>query len=263
MELKGARIRQQQEKKSPAKRSRKPKAYHHGDLRQTLIDAAIKMLTKSSPDSLSLRDLARQAGVSIAAPYRHFKDKRELLAAISAQGFELKHKYMCEEIKKSKNKPLDMYYACAISYFRMGLKHPQHFKLMFASEVMPSEEFPELLKSACKTFQLLRRMIEYCQNKGLIGSGNSVHKALNCWCVVNGFTSLYAEGRLAWLGVDDKNAESALKTLLSQYLVGNREPLSKSDFGFIPLESSITDPMIRVLLDTPDPEAEALFANKD
>src|ERR1700742_1157852 len=63
--------------------------YHHGDLRRALIDAATRLLETEGPSALSLRAVAREAGVSPAAPYHHFKDKGELLAAVAQQGWEM------------------------------------------------------------------------------------------------------------------------------------------------------------------------------
>lgn len=208
----------------------KTETYHHGDLRSALIDAAIQLLQKMSPDQLSLRELARQAGVSVAAPYRHFKDKNELLAAISEQGYGLKYKYMSEGIRSAKGDAREMLYACGLAYFRMGLKHPQHFKLMSSSSIIPDERYPQLMQTACKTFMLLKSMIEHLQSKKLLGPGNPYHHAMNCWCVVNGFTALYAEGRLTWLGVKPTNADAALRTLLEQYIRGTAVALPKDSF---------------------------------
>lgn len=226
--------------KRTAKKSSKPEAYHHGDLKLTLIDTAIKMLKTRAPAEISLRELAREAGVSQAAPYRHFKNKEELLAAIMTQGFELKTKYMKQSMEENKSDILKMYYGCGLSYFKMGKNHPQHFKLMFGSEIIPSQKYPALQVSACTTFALLKKMIVTCQEAGLVGHGDPYHKALNCWSMVHGFTMLYAEGRLEWLGVTETNAESAFMTLMSQYLLGNKKPLSESNFDFLPFQTDLS-----------------------
>lgn len=189
------------------------------------------MLKTRSPDEISLRELAREAGVSQAAPYRHFKDKNQLLAAVCQQGFDLKFQYMLEAVQKARQAK-ELIFSCGLAYFQMGLKHPQHFKLMVNSDIQPSPDYPELEQSACKTFLLLKQVIEKCQKAGIMGQGNAYHRAMNCWCLVNGFTALYAEGRLEWLGVTPQNAEDALKTLISQFLYGSQQDLDQSDFGF-------------------------------
>jgi hypothetical protein len=141
-----------------------------------------------------------------------------------------------------------MFYACALAYFKMGLNHPQHFNLMVSGGVIPSEKHPGLLISAKSTFVLVRDMVVICQRAGLIGEGDPYHHAINCWSTVNGFTALYTEGRLEWVGITKENAESALKTLVSQLLIGAREGLEKSNFGFKPFANEFSAPY-KILMD--------------
>ena len=212
------------------KKKSKPKdsAYHHGDLKKTLIQCAVRMLEKVHPEDLSLRELARLAGVSQAAPYRHFKNKEELVAAISQQGFELKFGYLLDAIRKYRSDPKEMYFQCALAYFRMGREHPQHFRLMISSSVKPCPDYPDLLAAASATFVVVRDMVEICQSAGVLGEGDPYQRAMNCWAVVNGFTALYADDRLSWLGIDDANAEHFLRGLMTQYLMGASQDLAKS-----------------------------------
>lgn len=223
--------------------------YHHGDLRSSLLKAALNLLKTRPPTELSLRELARVAGVTQAAPYRHFKNKEELFAALGQQGFEIQFKYMTEAWESHKHEAYQLYIHCGLSYFKMGQKHPQHFKLMFGAHIVKKEDYPGLLMAASKTFALLRNMVKECQKQGLVGSGDPYHRALNCWSMVHGFTSLYSEGRLEWLGVTQKNAESALKALLDQYLVGNKSPSPIS--GFSPFETEFSAPFRKLMEEIP------------
>jgi AcrR family transcriptional regulator len=223
-------LSQSSKKKQKTKRNHNI-GYHHGDLRSSLIDKAIEMLNDCSPEDLSLRELARLAGVSQAAPYRHFKDKEDLFASIAQQGFEIKLKYMLSAMEKFKDDPNELFFQCGLSYFKMGQKHPQHFKLMFGSNVAPNLNHPELMKAACATFVCLKEMIVMGQSAGLIGSGDPFHKAMNCWSVVHGFTMLYCNQRLTWLGISTKNCESALRVLLSQHLLGSKTEILSDVFS--------------------------------
>lgn len=200
-------------------------AYHHGNLRDSLLTAALKFLEKNPLEKLSLRTLAMKAGVSQAAPYRHFTDRNAVLAAISQQGFELKFKYMLESFIENQGNPRELIHGCAQSYFKMGLLHPQHFKLMLTSPVCPSAEYPELERSAGLAFALLKKVVGICQKAGVIGPGDPYHKSMHCWAMVNGFTTLYADGRLEWLGVVDENAKAALRIFVEQFLSGHQSTL--------------------------------------
>lgn len=202
--------------------------YHHGNLRETLIQTAVRFLEKNPLEALSLRTLAAKAGVSQAAPYRHFKDRNELLAAISQQGFEIKFKFMLESFLKNREHPRELLHGCAQSYFKMGLLYPQHFKLMMTSPVCPAPEYPELEQAAGMAFGLLKKTIELCQKAGVVGPGDPYHKSMHCWAVVNGFTTLYADGRLTWLGLDEHNAATALRVFVDQFLSGHQSPLASS-----------------------------------
>lgn len=217
------------------RKTKKSQTYHHGNLREALIRVAVRFLEKKSIDDLSLRKLAVAAGVSQAAPYRHFKDKEDLLAAISQQGFERQFQQMFAVFQQCQDDGLKLLHACARSYFQMGLEHPQHFRLMMSSRVCPTEEHPELQMAAFRSFALLKIIIERCQQLGAVGQGDPYHKALHCWIVVHGFTTLHVEDRLSWLGVSQDNANAALTVLVDQFRLGHQSNLGLSN-RFTPLQ---------------------------
>src|SRR4051812_36803257 len=103
--------------------------YHHGNLRPALLRAASKTLEKEGAGALSLRDLARRAGVSHNAPYRHFRDRDSLLAAIATEGF----RQLGDALRGRAGKEM------GAAYVRFALEHPQQFRLMFGG-VLPIEK---------------------------------------------------------------------------------------------------------------------------
>lgn len=133
--------------------------YHHGDLRPSLLRAAAKLLEKEGRDALSLRDLARRAGVSHNAPYRHFADRQALLAALAAEGFAL----LAAELE---GRP---WREQAMAYLRFALANPERFTLMFTRPVPAA----------------LRRLVE----------GDAVARAI--WAMVHGLTVLILAGHFA------------------------------------------------------------------
>ena len=106
--------------------------YHHGDLRRAIVDAALEILRETQSLEFSLRELARRAGVSHNAPYKHFADKRELLTAVSAAGFELLAKRMTSEIA-SLRRPREQLFAMLRAYIDHGVENPALYSLMFGS----------------------------------------------------------------------------------------------------------------------------------
>lgn len=219
--------------RKPSKKTpRRGDAYHHGDLKQGLLRAALRHLEASGPETLSLRELAQELGVSQAAPYRHFKDRDALIAALSQEGFEIKYQKMREAMLATIDRPVEMFHACARAYLNMALEHPQHFRLMMGGTVCPDEGRPELMLAACRSFVLLKIMIQRCQRAGVIAAGDPNHRALQCWALVHGFASLYSAGRLAWTGVHRENAAAAFDLMIEQVRagIGNTPLHSKSEF---------------------------------
>lgn len=105
--------------------------YHHGDLRRALLDRGLEVVAQS-PDTLSLRELARRAGVSPAAVYRHFPDKAALLAALAAQGLAMLGRAQHEAFAAAGG-GLDGFAATGVAYVRFALDHPALFRLTFAT----------------------------------------------------------------------------------------------------------------------------------
>src|ERR1700749_1513131 len=104
--------------------------YHHGDLRRAVVKAALEILQETQSFEFSLRELARRAGVSHNAPYKHFADKRELLAAVSAAGFETLTKRMGIETAKG-GTPRAQLMAVLRAYIQYGVNNPALYRLMF------------------------------------------------------------------------------------------------------------------------------------
>src|SRR6201997_5846248 len=97
--------------------------YHHGDLRAAILAEAASLVAERGPDRVSLRELAREAGVSHAAPAHHFTDRRGLFTALAAQGFEL----LAVALADARPRFLD----AALAYVRFAIEHPGHYRVMF------------------------------------------------------------------------------------------------------------------------------------
>lgn len=118
--------------------------YHHGDLRPALLRAAAKVLEREGAAALSLRDLARRAGVSHNAPYRHFRDREALLADLAAEGFQM----LGEALARTSGR------AMGEAYVGFALEHPQRFRLMFGG-YLPFSRHRELARAAARPYEAL------------------------------------------------------------------------------------------------------------
>src|SRR5258706_6813060 len=129
--------------------------YHHGDLRDTLLQSALELLESEGIDALSLRELARRVGVSHAAPSHHFPDKRALLAALAAHGFATLADEMDRAATRAGRDPVRRLTATGVAYVRFALAHPRLFRLMFGSDFDERDAHPELAAAGERAFAVL------------------------------------------------------------------------------------------------------------
>lgn len=190
-----------------ARIAKKPGAYHHGDLRRVLLDAAVHVVEKEGVGALSLHALARKAGVSSGAPYHHFSSREELLAAIAVEGFErlstamkqgaadaVAHARPGESVGESELRGL------GLGYLRFALAHRGHFRLMFRPELKGSLP-KEKQAVARETFDLLRAGIDRCQREGTLAEGDPQALVLLAWSAVHGAAVLWNDGALGREGL--------------------------------------------------------------
>ncbi|MGH7528396.1 MAG: TetR/AcrR family transcriptional regulator, partial [Gemmatimonadales bacterium] len=102
--------------------------YHHGDLRRALIETALTMVTEEGAWNFTLREVARRAGVSHAAPYNHFADKSALLAEVAALGFQALRRQMEGSARRPPRSSRQALLGIATAYVRFGVEHPAHYR---------------------------------------------------------------------------------------------------------------------------------------
>jgi len=167
--------------------------YHHGDLRSALIDAARQLVLKNGPHAVSLREVAKIAGVSHAAPYRHFKDKEQLLASIAEIGFARLADCL-EQIMATQQEPRLQITEAGKIYVRLALESPEIALLMFGSYQVIDCNDENLQRSSMRAYQRLVDIIENGLAARLYIERDSNDLALAVWSLVHGF-SLLAIGK--------------------------------------------------------------------
>ena len=177
--------------------------YHHGDLRNALITASIAILAEEGSAALTLRKAARKAGVSHAAPYRHFADKDALLAAIAEEGFQ-KLSAMIETAVTPP--PPDPLLAGGLAYVRFGLENPDHLRVMFGMGDRDMANYPTLLETALKALSLLTQCIQDAQAEGRVKSGDPFALTLAMWSMLHGLTTLIIERKFPHMDCHDQAA---------------------------------------------------------
>lgn len=197
-----------------------PAPYHHGDLRRALIDTALTMVTEEGTWSFTLREVARRAGVSHAAPYNHFPDKAALLAEVAALGFQALSGEMEKAARRHPRSARQALFAIGIAYVRFGVEHPAHYRLMFGPDLADKEPYPTLGAAGDATFGVLTGALERGQAAGEVRPGPVLNEALACWSLVHGLTSLLIDQRLRFLGVSLGEAERYARAAVSALLEG-------------------------------------------
>jgi AcrR family transcriptional regulator len=175
---------------------RRRKPYHHGNLRETLLEAAIHLIGEVGPTAFTLREVARRAGVSHNAPYRHFRDKDDLLAAVATEGFRELTKTMVEAAARQSG-PLDRLKHAGRAYVAFALRRPEHFTVMFDAPSSKSKH-PDSAEAAEQAFGTLLNFVKNCQDDRQLPSGDTLELALLAWTMVHGIAKLAIGGRLPY-----------------------------------------------------------------
>ena len=161
-------------------------SYHHGDLRQTLLRTAGEMLEKEGLQAIALRELARRAGVSHNAPYRHFPDLDSVLAALAGEGFEM----LGEALERRPGRQMGE------AYIEFALAHPQRFRLMFGGRVRLEKRGERAYERLMKSFADLGEDAQYAAAAG--------------WAMVHGLSHLLLDGHFA-----DRDRSSFVRDVLA------------------------------------------------
>ena len=168
---------------------RKPvRSYHHGDLRAALKKAALKLVRQKGPRGFSLNEASRLAGVTVAAPYRHFEDKDALLAEIVCEGNAILEKEVREAAGAASDVKEQMLEA-GMAYLRFASTHSDYFSVIFNSGIDKSK-YPEVQRSAREAFGVILGLAQKLERTPKLAQ----ERAISAWAFVHG---------LATLGVDE------------------------------------------------------------
>jgi len=172
------------------------RSYHHGNLRQVLLDAGVALIGEVGPKGFTIREVARRAGVSHNAPYRHFQSKEELLAVIAAEGFERLALAMKEHAASGVT-AVERLRLCGCGYVDFALRWPQHFVVMFDLPSVPGQH-PRREIVGKNAFETLLEFIIDSQKQGSLPRGDPLPLALMAWSLVHGIAKLATSGNLPY-----------------------------------------------------------------
>ncbi|RJG11801.1 TetR/AcrR family transcriptional regulator [Massilia cavernae] len=164
--------------------------YHHGNLRQELVDSAVELLHSEGEEALTLRAVARAAGVSQTAPYRHFSDRGALLAAVAETGFS-KLDERCEHALSISGGPRDRLHRLGKAYVQFARDEPALYRLMFGAELGPFKDaYPSLDAGAKRVHDMMRITVEDLMPEGGAPNADAESACIAAWSLVHGLASL-------------------------------------------------------------------------
>jgi len=197
------------------------KSYHHGDLKNALIQAGVEILSKEGIEGLSLRKVAQRAGVSHNAPYSHFPDKQSLIAAISTEGFKQLYEELDTAVSTYANDPKRQLQEGAWAYVQFAMSNTDTFKIMFSGVLDKEKEYPAFVEISQKTFHRVVDIVRACQDAGILSATPPEMMAVSVWGQIHGIISLNLEGQISHTVLDRVSIRDIVLFALDQLI---REP---------------------------------------
>lgn len=193
----------------PGTGKKRARPYHHGDLRRALLDEALRTIQTHGVEHLTLRAVGERLGVSRSALYRHFADKRSLLAAVGKEGFRKLRQAIADAWEGNGRGRLG-FEAMGRAYVQFAVAHPSHYRVMFGGFIESAAKDDDFVAEAKAAFQVLVEALVEQQNAGDIRNDDAVEMARFVWAVVHG---------TAMLAVDGQVPETAQREALERYSV--------------------------------------------
>ncbi len=201
-----------------AKEPQKPSSYHHGGLRQALVTAARAALKEKGVDKLSLREVARNTGVSHAAAYHHFRDKTSVIAAVAVAAFEELEVAM--QAVPSGDNATRRLEALMRVYVAFALDHPDEFRLMFSPQLRSDEVRTEVERAGRATYELIIAALASLEAAGRLRPADPEHAAITCWAVAHGLAMLMLDGPLYRNAQSEVGREALVTSSVEHLLTG-------------------------------------------
>jgi AcrR family transcriptional regulator len=191
---------------------RRRRTYHHGNLRRALLDEALAMIRAEGVERLTLREIGARLGVSRTALYRHFADKRALLAAVATEGFQTLREELVRAWEEG-GRGRAAFERMGVVYVRFAVANPSHYRVMFGGFVDPAASEPELAGEAGGAFQALVDALAALQRDAIVRGDETRTTARFVWAVVHGVAMLGIDGQLPEPGGVEELMRYALERL--------------------------------------------------
>ena len=175
-----------------------PRGYHHGNLKEALIDAALELIAQKGPAGFTFAEAARWAGVSPAAPYRHFRDRDELMADVARRGFDQFEAVLARAWDGGRPDAFTAFDRVGKAYLQFARSEPAYYSAMFESGI-PVDSNPTLMAASERAFAIIRAAAERLAAMAPPGMPRppAMMMALHIWSMAHGVASLFGRGDAA------------------------------------------------------------------
>jgi len=195
------------------------RGYHHGNLREALTKAALDLIAEKGPTGFSFAEAARSAGVSPAAPYRHFRDRDALMAEIATRGFENFADALARAWDEGRPDPYRAFIKLGRAYLAFARAEPAYYAAMFEG-ALPREAYPAFDAAGQRAFEVLRSACEtLCSGLPKEKRPPALMMSLHIWSMAHGTASLFARGDVSRRPIP-MSAEDLLEAGVHLYLRG-------------------------------------------
>ncbi len=210
------------------------RGYHHGNLKEALINAALELIASKGPLGFTFAEAARSAGVSQAAPYRHFRDRDELMVDVAIRGFEHFEAALSKAWNDGAPNPLAAFENLGRAYLDFARAEPAYYAAMFEAGI-PIEAHPELREAGERAFAVLRKASEVvCARLPKDRRPPALMMALHIWALSHGIASLFGRGdagRRKLPMSPEELLEAAVLTYLHGLGLGERQTDTEGPWG--------------------------------
>jgi len=202
-----------------------PKPYHHGDLRRTLIDAALRLAEEGGPEQVSVREAARRAGVSPGAPFRHFETREALMTAVAEEA----QRRFRAEIERAladapAGDPLSRFRRLGLAYLRWAARNPAHFEIISSGRYFDHDGAAELSRDNAELIAMTERLLAEAFAQGQLRRADLKTVQIAGRALVYGFARMQIDGHFPRWGVADKDIERTAEAALDLFIDGIAKP---------------------------------------
>jgi AcrR family transcriptional regulator len=204
-----------------ASRQAAAQPYHHGDLRRVLIHAAMELVGEGGPDAVRVREVARRAGVSPGAPFRHFASRDALIAAVAE---EAQRRFRTEIdatlAKVPVDDPLARFRALGLAYMRWAIKNPAHFEIISTGRYHAHDKSAFVARDNAEVIVLTERLLAKAHANGQLGSSDLKDVLIGGRSLVYGFARMSIDGHFPRWGVAEIDIDRTAGAILDLFLDG-------------------------------------------